>query len=344
MSLLLEFAFPLVMALLLWTSGILKIFTVDETIRAIDDFQVPKFVPRRITATALPFVEILLGLGFAVMGGPLLALVAGSAAVIFGVFTYYMIRAVQQKRDVTCNCFGKSQDVPVGGAAISRNICLILISAVIAISAQSTEGAVAFISQFSQTDFAWLVLLLLSHSAVFLVLRSRRTRKIEVEEPKSEASLATASQGTQVQQELVVPRGELRTFEDQVVTLAELPHRRAQLLVFAQYGCPDCSLLLAELPLWTRNLSPAVDIRIVTSAPRTEFQRHYPDLALEALYDGSFMVGSLLGMTGVPSAILLGTNGTIGAGPAHGAEGCKSLFEAVYQVVQGVTDHSGVTN
>jgi hypothetical protein len=83
---------------------------------------------------------------------------------------------------------------------------------------------------------------------------------------------------------------------------------------------------------WRDDFGSAVEIAVLTSASPAAIRERYPEVGAPVFYGyRSLMVAA--GIQGTPSALLLGTNRMVAAGPAQGLDEVNDLAAAIASVV-----------
>lgn len=324
----LQFLLPTALGLVLTLSGALKFTSSSATMAAIRAFRLPVFLQARWVAYLLPVIEILLGLGLLLTSGGHLQVMGSLAAALFAVFTVLVAGVLKREETVSCNCFGVKSTEPIRWPMLVRNMLLTMAALALALGIEGSKGMPAALSEFHNSDYVWMFVVA-ALAAWPIAISSLLGKELAADSRRSVALDA----GMIDLSGQPIPVLEFRDSALQVVKLQELPRKRAQLLLFARPGCDACGPIMDSLPTWRRELGSFVEIRVVSTHSPSSMGAAYPAEAASALYDGSSMGATILGIPGVPSALLLGTNGMVGAGPAVGPEAVTELFEVVAHAV-----------
>lgn len=323
---------PLVLAAVLVFSGLLKRADPERTAESFAAFSLPPMLRSRWLVQAFPWCEVALGAGLLALSDWSFVVATALAAALFTAYAALVAWAVLGRREVDCNCFGALSTEPVGRWTVLRNIVLAAAAGAQfwAAMAGGLSGLPAAISGFTGTDWEWfaaVLALMVTASGALAVLAAKATRAASAAAAGSEQTGSDRS-GEEI------PLAELSDDGGTRHRLRDLATGGSQLLVFVSPGCALCPPMVDALAEWSTRFGSAVRIRPVTSATPAELQTAYPAAAEDALYDRSTMASSLLGVIGVPAAVLLGTNGTIGAGPAHGTDDVLDLMEGIAAAVE----------
>ena len=320
----LQFLIPVSLGLTLLVSGALKLRTAEATQAAAGAFGLPKFLQKRWMALAFPITEILIGTGLLFASGQVLKIAGWFATGLFVVFTLLVARVVARKEEVDCNCFGALTIGAVGWGTLIRNLLLTFGALVLTLGLHGPLGVFGALNNFAAVDIVWLAIVV--GLSLWLVAATGYKSVSSESESTDEISHVDWSGKP-------IPDAQLRNIADHVTTLRDLSKERAQILVFGRPGCQACGPVIESVPGWRAELGAAVEIKVVTSRSLESLGEAYPSEEESALHDGSSMVTTILGIPGVPSAILLGTNGLVGAGPAVGPEAVAALVDYVISAV-----------
>ena len=103
-------------------------------------------------------------------------------------------------------------------------------------------------------------------------------------------------------------------------SLPELTATAARLLINVSPGCGSCAEIMSRAGEWARRLEPAVRLHLVTQSSREALESVAEEsLHADALYDVGRLAGTLLGLAGTPTAVLLGADGLLAGGPVGGS-------------------------
>ncbi|PQZ87710.1 hypothetical protein CQ018_17315 [Arthrobacter sp. MYb227] len=330
MSNTIQFLLPAILGLVLIVSGSQKLRVPASTVEAFRGFGLPKFVQTRPVALLFAGTEMLLGISLILTTGQLLVIVSILVAALFFSFTILVGIVLKRKTTVHCNCFGNLSTTPVNLGTLIRNIALTAGAGILALASPTMTGSMVAMAKFLADDYWWLIAVLCC--GAWILLLQNRDFNFVVPLPEPQKIIDNTGKSVEADYSLQgqpIAKAELRTRTGDVVVLSEMASKQAQLLIFVQPDCYACKPVTESVGEWREQLEPAVRIRLVTSAKAEDFAEHYPHEAEDALYDGSSMVATILGLPVTPSAILLGTDGHVGAGPALGPDSIQGLQEAI---------------
>lgn len=325
----LQFLMPVTLGLTLISSGIFKFTSSQETKAAIGAFGLPQFLRKTWIAYSLALGELALGAGIVLASGQLLRILAAAATALLVLFSVLVARVLWRKEAIHCNCFGALGQAPVSWPTMVRNLLLVALSLALALGIDGSVGTVAALGAFSSDDFAWmLVVALLAAWIVKEKLPGRNPVPTDI------LAATPSSAGVLDLSGSPIPAVEFRDAALQVATLQGISRDKAQLLIFARTDCHACAPIVESIPSWRNELGDAVQIRLVSAQSPSVLAAAYPSEEETALHDGSAMGSTILGISGVPGALLLGANGLVGAGPALGSDAVEDLLNAVADAVE----------
>ncbi|GAB3630724.1 hypothetical protein GCM10027421_00770 [Microbacterium shaanxiense] len=325
-----DVATGLIAVTLLW-SGLAKLRTPLLTLKAMQSLGAPAFLQKRGFAFSLPFVELLLGAALIVTPGPFRFTASALATAMFAVFTFYVARAVAQRTEVACNCFGSSSSEPVDRFTVARN-CFLVAGGVLALCAGFGAPALAV-----SLDPIRIVALLVAFLFVALVARSvaqhRHINRLRTIINQSADRYKRDSDDPLTGSP--IPDAELVSVNGTTVPLSKLGRGRAVLLIFAKAGCGDCGNVARSLPDWTEKLGGKVVPLIATSSdPRRLFSEH-PEF-IDRTYFGASAARAALGIRILPTAVLLAADAETVA--TEVIEGSATISEFVSVVAEQLVD------
>lgn len=298
-----------------------------------DDGLLPASLGRPVLRV-LPWVELVIGAGLLVGAGvPFLAAAWGALCLTVG-FAGLVAVALVRGRRPACHCFGATDARPISSATLVRNLLLVLLAAyavTLAPWAGLPQELVGLGAAGRSVALGLLVLGVVLLAGLAHVRRlEQRLADLEqvVVEPLADDVVATGSSAPEEIPDLAVLDA-----ADRPVALRDLVADRAQLLVFVSPGCPSCSEVAPMAPAWQRAVDDEIEVRLVCSAPLAEARLAFPGLAEDMLFDLDGGVARALHVPGTPCAVLLGSNGTIAAGPAPGIEAMSQLLATIVQAV-----------
>jgi hypothetical protein len=327
----LSIAIPLVLAAVLVASAIAKLRTPDS-LTGWRELGVPRALQREWLLRIHPWAELLLGAAVALLGGWLGLLAALVAVALMVGYTVLVARVVARAESTSCACFGARKRVT--RVTVVRNSWLTLLAIATAAVIWTTPlfgGALAA----GIPQFAWLVAMAIAAVTTALVLWPEETTETASAAPAGNAMAPAASQ---VDDELDyirtrTPAVPVTQADGTVVNLRTLAARKPILLLAVSSMCGACEGVVAKRGEW-RELLPEVDVRLLLAEPINQSswtERSEP----QSLHDVEDYVGQSIGYRGTPTAVLLGADGMLAAGPITGDLGVESLVEDIYESLHG---------
>lgn len=324
-------AATLVLAGLLVWSGVAKLRGHAGTVAAVQGFGLlpPSWAPA--VARLVPVAELLVAGGLLLARPPLLGLAAWVGVLLMGGFTALV--GVSLARGVTpaCNCFGQISSEPISARTLARNLGLLVLAVGVALGSRGSPGLIRALLSSSGMQLL-LVLTLAGATAVlvWLAVRDKRLRtqvetlRRELEDWQERGARAVAPD---------IPQARLTSPDGRELMLSELVAERAQLLVAVSPTCGACKDLVPVVPQWQQALAQELDVKLLSTGRAADIAQAYGQVGVEVLADADGAAFTSLRIGGTPSAVLLGTNGKVAAGPALGAESILELVTAIIQAI-----------
>jgi hypothetical protein len=212
-----------------------------------------------------------------------------------------------------------------------RNTLLVTAAGAALALAVSGQTVWSLLSAGSAGDRLWLALAALACVVTGLVLGGNGgpTREARGEEGDAATEPLGDEEGEDGEDYVRRPTPELVLHDPAAgrpVTLLELSHRRAQLLVFVNCYCASTKDVMAEVEGWHERLG-LVDVRLVFSVPIAE--KFVGPPPARTLLDHRGLAWRALGLTASPSAVLLGADGFLAGGPVAGSQSVAEFVDDV---------------
>jgi hypothetical protein len=289
-------------------------------------FGLPTWLQAKWIGVALPVIELLVAVSLLVAPSYVFTGAAVGATLLLVAFVVITGRAVRDRLVVDCNCFGSLSNAPVDRFTVIRNI--VFAGAAAAVALAGGEGAALRLATLDSTEwvaFFCTTTLVLGVALVATLARSRTPR------PAQPASIpVTARDGS----EWPIPDVEVTDSSGRAVTLSSLSAARPTLLLIVSADCDPCRQVIEMMPRW--QLEPAVGVAIITSASPELFESRYPHVTVPMFFGyRSLLAAAEIG--GVPSALLLGTNRMVAAGPAQGRDEVVEMASAISDTVSAMS-------
>jgi peroxiredoxin len=284
----------LLLATVFATAAVTKFVNPAATATALSAFRVPRpLVP--VATYALPLVELAIAIALIPVSTAPWAAIA--AVVLLAAFSSGVLGVLTRGERVDCNCFGAIRSGPVSRWTLLRDFVLFGLAAFIAIAGPGDTGA---------SPLAWVGPFAVA-AIVGLVLWSRS--------PEGAGSR---------------PDFDLPALDGRRVTLTELlADGRGLVIVFGEPSCADCERSLATVGRLQRDHRGHWPVIVVSrgdlGANRATASEHG---LVTVLLEDEFKLARSLGVTGMPAAVTLDTDGRIARAPALGARAVDDLLGA----------------
>jgi hypothetical protein len=302
-------------------AGVSKIGHPIGTRRSLTQFG----LPHRLVgpaATMLPLAELMVALGLALRATVQLA--AAAALALLAVFTATVGMSLLRGRRPDCGCFGAIRPRPIGAATIVRNVALAAISiALLLFPAGRGFIRPATGSWSPAADIVVPVALALTAFTTVLLLH-RRLRRL-APPPRSAAQRAGIPIGTQA------PRFDLPALDGRTVSLDSLrADGTSALLVFTSPECGQCQALMPGVAELAGRRDLPLNVAVVVSGNRESSHRLTGPWPIRTVAcDEKAQAARLFRITGMPSAVLIGPNGTVAS---HTAVGTRAVARLLAQI------------
>ena len=333
----------------LWAVALIMLFSGAAKLRSREDvgavftrLKVPAPWNDARLARAFPWLELLLALALVQPFTVLRPLVGLAAVALFVAFLVLVVRATGD--GVSCGCFGEASAAPITGQTVVRNVLFLLLAvmalfegvASLAVHGIATEWLP--LTAFGEDVTAWTVVvtLLLAAAAVLVGRESVPAAASAVPVPAagvpgSAAPAPAEGQGDEPERRpfpvAAVQQG------GAFVTLHQLVIPGAVVALRLSVGCGSCSAVIARLPELVECLGPIrVRVLMPQTVPGGEL-RHGTIPAELVLEDPAGAAAGGLGLTGFPSAVLLGADGMTAGGPVFGADEVIAFLEEIGEIV-----------
>ncbi len=317
----------LTLATVLIISGLAKVRDPLATRDAFDALRVPRIVSPDAAATALPWVEIALGVALVAAPSGWLVPVAVTVVVLMLAYTGVVVRALGFDEPVSCSCFGSLGRHEIDHATAVRNVLLTVIALFAAWFAMGGGSAPHALQSLDGPGWSSLAAASAAVAVALLVVGRGETS----------TSSTSAGGGAPLDYErTTTPFGVLVGPDSSSTTLRELAERQARLLVILNPHCSPCDRTAAKLDEWAERLEPAVGIIAV-----------YPHDDLQVVHDPalSFVEPELNVRRAfserTPTAVVLGTDGLLAGGPVSGEHDVAEFVEHVLAELEAASSASG---
>jgi hypothetical protein len=312
---------PLTVALALGVSGVAKLRSGVPTDAAFESLRVPRALRQPLVVRGLPWLEVGLAVTLLLVPHPLSVVVTAVALLLMLAYLVLVLAAVVRRDDVDCHCFGGLTSGRVTGATAVRNVLLVAATGWAFVDALGGHSFVQRLGDLTSPDLAWAAGAVLLAGTAALVVWPGRTDEPEV------APLPPVDEDGQRRG---IPFIELTDAAGAVTSLPALAVHRPVLVVSLSPLCDSCAEVTAVIATWPA-LVPELDVRVVTGAGLGPL----PEWPGEVLVDLGDQLRLALGMHR-PSALLLGADALVAAGPVVGPVEVLALFEDVREDLEAM--------
>ena len=317
---------PLIVAAVLVVSGFAKLRAPERARSAFAEMRVPDAFRRKSIVRLHPWAEIALAVVLLGAPGVLGFAAAVGSAGLMGIYLWLVIRAVRQPLDVDCACFGSLGDDRITWLTVWRNAWLVVLAGAAVILASEGPSVVTRLGNAGALE----TVVAGATTALTLWLVLARPRDVGLTEAESANSPLTHAAGAHPDDDYVrirTPAVPVTLADGSVRTLRQLSGERAQLLLFVSEGCQSCIETIAAVPSW-RTAMPQLDIRLAlpTSPEVSGIASSVPPMTI---HDTDYLTWESFGISGTPSALLLGADGLLAGGPVTGSEAVPAFVATV---------------
>lgn len=308
---------PITLAVVLIVSGVAKLRDRDAAAEAFDNLKVPALLAQPWLRTALPWVELALGIALLVLPSVAGLLGTLAAVALFAAYLVLIVRAYRRGSQANCNCFGALTSGRISGWTVARNAILVVLSVLAVLDNVLSAGAP--VTRAFDSALPWVLMIALVGLLAYAIIHEPQ----DPDAPAASTPPNPADDGEYVR--VPSPFAVLVNHERQLVTLASLTRERAALLIWVSFGCGPCTQILAKLPEWRERL-PRVDIHPVVGL--VDSLDSAPDELKDiVLADPESSLGQAMHSVGTPTAVLFGADQMVGGGPVAGVAGITQLID-----------------
>ena len=339
---------PLALAAIFMLSGIAKLRHPGSTQSVTRLLRLPRLVRTRWFAAALPIGEI--GLALILLSPLSTVFSVASVICLLLCLSYWGIiaRAMTFSPRPKCGCFWRIGDQRVNGKTLVRNTLLIILAS-LSIFMAASGATVA--SDLRGDSLWWLLAEALVVTLTILIgaqpagASAGSPASVVPNQPDRQHLILTPSpQGAPHELTLgdgsepdgsgfgaPIPPATVQMPNQSMASLHELVATRAQLIIGIDCACDSTREAAEHFASWCAAL-PELDVRVLTPLPKPSADRIISTaFGQRPLYDHDSMTWHRLGLGGSPSAILLGTRGSILATPVSGVDAIVRLVDGIRQ-------------
>jgi hypothetical protein len=317
----------LLVATTLLVSGLAKLVTPAGTRQAVAELRVPEWMAAPIS-WGLPAVELVLAGGL--FTGWTGRWAAASAAIFLTGVSVPVARAMRRGESPGCNCFGKLSRSGVSSHTLARNGALVLVAALGAAGNVNVADAVA--SNGPTLDLAYFLVAVVAVEAWVIWHLVRQNRRLVLSAPRvegEEGAVPPRRRPSPLPAGALAPDFDLPCPEGGRRSLQDLLDRGPEgaVLVFVAPGCAGCQPVIEHIA----TLSGPGPVAIAVLARRGASELSLllgQDGATSTVLECDAGVAAAYGVTVVPAAIIVDTDGRTAAPMAVGPDDVVGLLGA----------------
>jgi len=327
-------AAPLILAAVLVTAAIGKLRR-PEGAGAWAELGVPRALRRQWLITLHPWAEIALAAALLVFGGPLGALAALTALLLFSAYLALVVRARRADAGAACSCFGARE--PITAATIVRDAWYLLL-AVVALACSWATPLLGGPLAALDGDWPWALALAAAAATVWFSMRRPPAQPVPAagvpvvgRETNALTTAESEDGGDYLRRR--TPAVPVQLADGSTVNLRELASRGPILLLAVTEGCLACDAVIAAVPDW-RALLPELSLRLLLwPAPSQSTLTETAEP--QSLHDPYQYVRGSIDDWATPAAVLIGADGYLAGGPVSGADEIESFVGDIYESLHG---------
>ncbi|MFL6275857.1 MAG: TlpA family protein disulfide reductase [Blastocatellia bacterium] len=336
-------AVRLFLAAVLAVAAVAKLMDRRGAERAVTDLGLPP-ATAPLLAWIVPVIELTIA---ALLLPAATAWWAGVAAlVLLAAFTATMAINLWRGRTPDCHCFGQLTAGPIGRGTLLRNLLLVALAALLALSPHSTVSlsAIAWLAELTTGERALVgigvvAVVLLAVAVALLVRLLHQNERLFA--ALAEAQIPFEDEPV-VRQDVALPSGglpigapappfQLSDLDGQMVTLADLLRPNLPLaLFFVSPTCGPCAAMLPDIARWRQQYGELMTFAFISSGSREENQQKFADAGTVLLQSGS-EVSTAYEARWTPAVLIVKADGSIASRLASGSEAIRRL------IIQAVT-------
>jgi methylamine dehydrogenase accessory protein MauD len=309
-------------------AGVAKLANRGAFCAALVEFGLPApLVPA--LSVVLPATELLVVAALLPRASAFWAVVAG--LLLLAAFSVAIVANLAHGRTPSCQCFGQLSAAPIGWSTLGRNVVFVAVALFVVVQGRDDAGpsTIAWIDRLSTGEavalavatVAWVGLAIQGWLLLYLLRRYgellNRFGPAEASERPRGLPLGTPA-----------PAFSLPDLRGELVTLDRLRSVGKPIaLVFVNPACPSCPALFPALGDWQRDVAEQLTTVVVAAGRQQAIEEMAAEHELaHVLLEQRHEVLESYQARGIPSAVIIQANGTIGSLPAVGAEAIRNLI------------------
>lgn len=316
----------------LFVSGAAKLADRPGSRQAFISFGLPNPLAASL-ARFLPLVELVLAVALLPAGDRWSAI---ATLILFGMFTIAVGIAVARGRKGACHCFGSLHTAPIGGTTLARNAGLTTLAAIL-VWRWETTGASSLIDWVREplrgdrtTVTAELLMIAMLATIAFVITRLTRQESRPASASGHEPSPPDPGEMPADGRPPGSPAPDfmLSDLKGKPVGLKDILRNGAPaLLTFVSTSCPSCEVLLSDLERWDQEHSETLKIVVISSEGPEDNVAKFAGRKIGLVLQNGLGTGDAYEIQGIPCAVVINSDGTIGTFLANGSDAIKRLVE-----------------
>ncbi len=326
-------------------AGTGKLFDLEGSKKAVEEFGVPKGFSRA-ASIILPLVELSIAALLVPTQTSWIGAIGGAA--LLALFTGGMLWQMWQGNAPDCHCFGQIHSEPVSKKTLLRNGAFVLLTLVLVSTGQANQGLDIFdrsndVSEMNVMQILLGLAVLGFLAAIVYFLKkiseqqSQIMRRIEVLE------LISHDGGKEIERDDVnapagglpigapVPEFDLPNLKGETIAFDHIiPRNKHSLLFFVSPTCNPCESMIPEFQEWTEEFGEKINFVYITAGKAKENLAKFGEGGFENMFvQEKNEISDLLETEWTPTALFINSDRMIASRPAAGDSAIRELVEKV---------------
>lgn len=309
----------ILLVLVLTVSGCAKLAARSTADEAFISLRLPVIL-RKIKAPALlPFGELALAVVLVFAWGWLQLLAAVAAVLLFIAYTVVIVRALTFREPVQCSCFGKLGLGDVDVFTAVRNLLLVGLAALTLVDAAVHRSIAARLANFDGGQWCWLAGVLAAVVLTWLIAGHRgEAGAVNAAAPSADGEYLRAP----------TPFVALETVDGTTIALRDLPTGRPAAVFVVSPSCGSCVSVIEKVRAWQHTVPHVRTVIVLPSFATDTYHGLIDPQDFEVYFDPQATLTQMV-RGGTPTALLLGADDLIAAGPAIGGPAVASFMDDI---------------
>lgn len=299
---------------------------------AVGEFGVPSFAVTAVAAV-VPVVELACAVAL-VVADPVATTGIVVSLLLVATFTVAIVANLARGHRPDCHCFGQLSSGPTGWTTVGRNAAILLVAAIPLLRAGSLPSLPRVVAAYTGEQIAVAAALTglaaaVGALAVFCRALLGRYGAVLLRLEALESHGAP---------DRLVPApdfalADLSGAQESLTGL--LAGGRPALVTFIAPTCTLCSELIPDLERWQTDDHPLAVAVISTGRPEDNRDKVGAESALRVLLQLNWEIAGAYGIQGTPAAALVGVDGNLVGGIAHGLDEVRALHDSTVAMMGG---------